>query len=262
MRKIKIIIKKEWAEVFKNRMVVFTVAFLPLIMTALPLIILYTTRDAGAVGSADANQAIASGLCAADPNNPDCFQIYLVNQFMMMFMLIPLAIPTTIAAYSIVGEKNNKSLEPLLATPISTNELLLGKGLSALIPAIIATYGAFICFLIGAWIILIDKSVIIAFVDFRWLVAIFIVGPLMAFFAVNLSLMVSSRVNDPRAAEQLSMVVIVPVLAIFFGQMAGLIVLNGEVITITAIILFFLDMMVYYFANKVFQREIILTRWK
>jgi len=74
--------------------------------------------------------------------------------------------------------------------------------------------------------------------------------------------MISSRVNDPRAAEQLSMVVVVPVLAIFFGQMAGLIVINIGVISIAALILIIFDMLVYYFANKVFQRENILTRWK
>ena len=53
MNKIKVIIKKEWAEVFKNRMVVFTVAFLPLIMTAIPLIVLFASRDVGAAGSMD-----------------------------------------------------------------------------------------------------------------------------------------------------------------------------------------------------------------
>jgi ABC-2 type transport system permease protein len=258
MNKIKIIIKKEWAEVFKNRMVIFTVAFLPLILTAIPLIVLSTTNNI-ASGS---GQSISSEICASDPNNPNCMQVFLVSQFLMMFMLIPLAIPVTFAAYSIVGEKNNKSLEPLLATPIQTSELLLGKSLAALIPAVIATYGSFLCFLIGAWIILADKSIIIAFLDIRWLIAIIIVGPLMAFFAVNLSLMISSRVNDPRAAEQISMIVIVPVLAIFFGQMAGLIVLNTVVISIAAILLIIFDVLVYYFAEKVFQREIILTRWK
>jgi ABC-2 type transport system permease protein len=262
MNKIKIIMKKEWAEVFKNRMVIFTVAFLPLILTAIPLIILYASNGTGPISTTNAGQGISSELCASNPNDPNCLQVYLVSQFLIMFMLIPLAIPVTFAAYSIVGEKNNKSLEPLLATPIKTGELLMGKSLAALIPAVIATYGAFICFILGAWIILTDKSILLAFLDIKWLISILIVGPLMAFFAVNLSLMISSRVNDPRAAEQISMVVIVPVLALFFGQMAGLIVLNTSVITITAIILLVLDGIAYFFATKIFQRENILTRWK
>jgi ABC-2 type transport system permease protein len=96
----------------------------------------------------------------------------------------------------------------------------------------------------------------------RWLIAIFIVGPLMAILAVFLSLMISSRVNDPRAAEQISMVVIVPVLGLFFGQMAGLFVLNRTIITIVAIVLIVLDVFAVFLAVRVFDREAILTRWK
>jgi ABC-2 type transport system permease protein len=264
MGRIKIIIRKEWAEVFKNKMVIFTVAFLPLIMTAIPLIILYSTRDTG-MGDAlnsDMSQTITGGMCSNNLSGAECFQVYLVSQFMMMFMLIPLAIPITIAAYSIVGEKNTRSLEPLLATPISTMELLVGKSLAAVIPAIVATYGSFLIFILGAWILIPSKNVLFAFLDLRWLIAIFIVGPLMAILAVNLSLMISSRVNDPRAAEQISMVVIVPVLGLFFGQMAGLFVLNRQIISIAALILVAIDVFVVYLAIHVFDREAILTRWK
>ena len=264
MDKIRIIVRKEWAEVFKNKMVIFTVAFLPLIMTALPLIILYSTRGTGLSDSlnSEMSQSITGGICSTNLSGSECFQGYLVSQFMLMFMLIPLAIPITIAAYSIVGEKNSRSLEPLLATPISTMELLVGKGLAAVIPAILATYGSFLLFIAGAWLIIPNTNVLFAFLDLRWLIAIFIVGPLMAILAVNLSLMISSRVNDPRAAEQISMVVIVPVLGLFFGQMAGLFVLNKEIITVTAFILLVIDFFVVYLAIKVFDREAILTRWK
>ncbi|MFH2039333.1 MAG: ABC transporter permease subunit [Chloroflexota bacterium] len=264
MEKIKVIVRKEWAEVFKNKMVIFTVAFLPLIMTAIPLIILFSTRDIGTGGDlgTDVGQMVSSGLCLQDLNNSECFQVYLVSQFMMLFMLIPLAIPITIAAYSIVGEKNARSLEPLLATPITTFELLVGKSLAAVIPAIIATYGSFIVFIAGVSLLIKSKAVLMAFMDLRWLVAIFIVGPLMAVLAVNLSLMVSSRVNDPRAAEQISMILIVPVLGLFFGQMAGLFILNKQIITIIAIILVAIDILVVYLAIHVFDREAILTRWR
>jgi ABC-2 type transport system permease protein len=99
-------------------------------------------------------------------------------------------------------------------------------------------------------------------IDARWLLAIFVVGPLMALLAVNLSVIISSRVNDPRVAEQLSMVVIVPVLGIFFGQIAGLFVLNSQLVLIIAVILVILDALLIYLSVDLFQRETILTRWK
>jgi ABC-2 type transport system permease protein len=80
--------------------------------------------------------------------------------------------------------------------------------------------------------------------------------------SVSFAVMISSRVNDPRVAEQISMVVIVPVLGGFFGQIAGLFVLNKQIITIVGFVMLLLDAILFYFATRVFQREQILTRWK
>ncbi len=63
-------------------------------------------------------------------------------------------------------------------------------------------------------------------------------------------------------AEQVSMVVIVPVLAGFFGQVAGLFVLNKQIISIVALVMLVLDGLLLYLTTRVFQREQILTRWK
>jgi len=272
MNKIKTIIRKEWAEVFKNRMVFFTVAFLPLIMVAIPLGILFAMRgeipleDANAGGAAvgdfigDIPQQF-DAFCPSDLAGGECFQVYLVSQFMIMFMIIPLAIPATIAAYSIVGEKTTRSLEPLLATPITTGELLIGKSLAATIPAVIATYGAFGIYAVAAWFIIPNRSVYLAMMDARWLLSVFVVGPLLALLAVNISIMVSSRVNDPRVAEQISMVVIVPMLAVFFGQFAGLFIINRTLVLISALVLLVIDAVLIYLAIQLFQRETILTRW-
>jgi ABC-2 type transport system permease protein len=262
MNKIKTIIRKEWAEVFKNRMVLFTVAFMPLILTALPLVILYTT-GAGDVAGMDASMPDQfNAFCPPGLSGGECFQVFLVSQFMIMFMILPLAIPITISAYSIVGEKTNRSLEPLLATPITTAELLIGKSLAAAIPAIVATYAAFGIFVLGAWILVPNPTLLGAFLDARWLLAIFVVGPLMAVMAINVSIMVSSRVNDPRVAEQLSMIVLVPVLAVFFAQIAGLFVINRQLVLYAAVVMLAIDAVLVYMAVHVFQREVILTRWK
>jgi ABC-2 type transport system permease protein len=264
MKKIRTIILKEWAEVFRNRMVIFTVAFLPLLMTAIPLGIIYSTRGtASATGNAIGSQLpsdMTQSMCPSGLSGSDCFQVFLVSEFMMLFMLVPVAIPVTIAAYSIVGEKT--SLEPLLATPITTVELLVGKCLAAVIPAILATYAAFGIFSLGTWLIVANKTLLFALLDARWLIAIFLVGPLLALLAVVFSLMISSRVNDPRVAEQISMIIILPVLGGFFGQVAGLFVLNKQIITIVAFVMLVLDALMLYLATRVFQREQILTRWK
>jgi len=263
MNKTWIIVRKDWAEVFKNRFVLFTVAFLPLILTALPLIILYATRstsDLGGFSSADMPAGFAA-LCR-EMSGGECVQYFIVSQFMLLFMLIPMAIPVTIASYSIVGEKTTRTLEPVLATPVTTFELLAGKALAAAIPAVVVTWLGFAVFAVGTRVLLLSPNVTARLLDPLWLIAIFIVGPLLAVAAVSVTVMVSSRANDPRVAEQLSMLVIMPLLAAFFGQITGLFFLNQTLILWMAVGLVVVDSGLLALATHIFQRETILTRWK
>ena len=262
MNKIKTIVRKEWAEVFKKRMVLFTVIFLPLFLSVLPLVILYSMGSSGANSANTELPAQFRQLCKADLTAGECMQYYIVSEFLIMFMLVPLFVPVNIASYSIVGEKTTRSLEPLLATPITTGELLMGKNLASVIPAIIATWAGFAIFAIGSIIITGGGALASALLDPMWLIAIFLAGPLLAVLSVNFSIMVSSRVNDPRVAEQVSSVIILPLMAVFFGQIAGLFILNSTLILLMCVVLAFLDVLVIYLAVRLFQRETILTRWK
>ena len=175
---------------------------------------------------------------------------------------MPLMIPVTIAAYSIVGEKSTRTLEPLLATPITTIELLAGKGLAAVLPAVGATWLAFAVFAIGARLLGVGPGLVSKLADPMWLLAIFVVGPLLAIASVSFAVMISSRVNEPRVAEQLAGLVVLPLLALFFGQVSGLILLNSRLVLWMAIGLLVLDSGLLAFAVQLFQRESILTRWK
>lgn len=261
--RIQTIVDKEWSEIFKNRIVLFTVTFMPLMLTLLPLAILYFTRPASGQLTGDSADIPPQFMQLCQGINPvDCMQYFLLNQFLLMFMMMPLIIPTAIAAYSIVGEKTTRSLEPLLATPITTIELLVGKALSAVIPAILVTWGAFFLFILLMPLVGASPAVVRLVVAPTWLLAILLIGPLMAIASVNLAVIVSSRVNDPRVAEQISGILVVPVLALLFGQIAGLIVINPGIMFITAIMMIIIDSGLIYIGTQLFEREAILTRWK
>lgn len=262
MDKIITIIFKEWSEVFKNKLVLFTTLFLPLFFTGMLLLFLFFT------GTPQADEALAElplpmdQICPAGISASECLQYYMTTQFMMMFMMLPVIIPVNIAAYSIVGEKTTRSLEPLLATPISTIELVTGKNLAAVIPAVLATWLGYLIFMIGAFVMTGSQSLVMAFLDPLWLVAIFIIGPGLAIISVNFAVMVSSRVNDPRVAEQLAVVVILPLLLLLFGQLSGFIVLNRTLMIIFAMVVLTFDAILVPLAVRLFQRETILTRWR
>jgi ABC-2 type transport system permease protein len=168
----------------------------------------------------------------------------------------------TIAAYSIVGEKTTHSLEPLLATPISTFELLAGKSMAAAIPAIILSWIAFILFILLLPIVGVGSAVRDYILGPTWIVAVVVIGPLMAIASVNFAVIVSSRVNDPRAAEQISAVLIVPLMAVIFGQLAGLLVINLYFMIGAVVVIALIDLGLLRLGAALFQREAILTRWK
>ncbi len=263
MNRIRAIITKEWREVFKNKFVIFTVSFLPLMITALPLVMLYFT------GSSDDFSGISVSdlppqfkpLCG-DLNGGDCMLYYIVTQFILLFMMVPVIIPMTIASYSIVGEKTTRTLEPLLATPVSTLEILVGKGLAGVIPAVLATWVGYLLYAGGAYLMVDNREVVSKLFDPLWMIAIFGVGPLLSVLGVSISVMISSRVNDPRVAEQISGIFVLPVVGLFIGQMSGFILINEQFILWMALALAVLDAILFYFAIQVFQRETILSRWK
>ena len=263
MRRAWTIVRKEWAEIFKNRFVLFTVAFLPMLLTAIPLVILYVTGSQSDLGGliADDLPRNFSQICE-ELDGAACAQYFLVSQFLLLFMLMPLAIPITIASYSIIGEKTRRTLEPVLATPITTVELLAGKAAAAVIPAVLVTWIAFGVFLLGSALLAVEPAVLSRLTDPLWLTAVLVVGPLLALAAVSVAVMVSSRSSDPRVAEQLSMLVILPLLALFFGQISGLILLNQKLILWMALVLSVIDAGLLAFSVHLFERETILTRWR
>ncbi len=264
MKKILVLIRKEWSEVFRNKLVIFSVSFLPLIFSAIPLVLLYGMRSADISGlQSEFGAAIEQLRPLCGPlNDLECTQFLLLQQFMVLFLMMPAIIPITIASYSIVGEKTAHTLEPLLATPISTMQIVAGKALAAAIPALLASLASFMIFAGGTAILATSPTVALRLFSPLWLIGIFVVGPLLSLTGVSLAVMISSRVNDPRAAEQLSALIILPVMALFLGQLFGAVIINQGFLLVIAAALVVVDTALLYFATRLFQRENILTRWK
>ncbi len=263
MDKIRTVVSKEWAEVFKNKLVLFSVLFLPIILAILPLgmLIAFNRIEGFETEMNDPEIMQMAGQMCVGLNSADCTLVYTLNLFVLMFMILPVAIPVTIAAYSIVGEKTTRSLEPLLATPITTVELLVAKIIAAVVPAIAATWVAFGIFLAGAWL-LAPPAVFAEFFDALWLLAILVVAPLLTVLATCVAVIVSSRVSDPRVAEQLSAVVILPLILLIVGQSVGLVLIDRQLMIMLGLIVLVLDVILVYLAIRLFERETILTRWK
>ena len=263
MNKIGVILQKEWLELRQQRGLLLGVMLPPLLLTVLPLVTAYglghTASIAGSRGQLPPgiNNPAFVGL-----TQPEVGQVIVGQQFSILLLLLPMIIPSVIAAYSIVGEKTNRTLEPLLATPIRSWELLLGKSLASLIPAIGITWLCGAVFAAGLASVAINARVFTTVVSPGWVLVLMLCTPLLALIAVAAMVAISSRVNDPRTAQQLSGVGVVPILLVFFGQITGWLVLRPALVLGAVVVLGLLAVLAMWGAARLFQREVILTRWK
>jgi ABC-2 type transport system permease protein len=193
------------------------------------------------------------GLAANLPN--------LLNSFSFFIVIGAAYIPLGIASYSIVGEKVEKSLEPLLATPLTDGEILLGKAIAALLPTLVAMYAGAAVFMVGVDAVTFGELGYYYFPNWTFGVLLVLV-PVAVVMSVLYSIIVSSRVNDVRSANSYGIFIFLPFLAIYFASEIGIISLDITGILIIAGILSAIDIALYFVGTAAFQREEILTKWK
>ena len=256
--KVRAIVEKEVADARKNRMIIISMALVPILLVALTLgTAVYMLNSADGMDEDDAS-IIPPQLGDIEPLH--AVLMMLNDQYLFYFLIIPMMMPVYIAAYSIVGEKETRSLEPLLATPITVWELLVGKSIAAVVPPVILTWLSFIVLLIGGYFVM-PEPVFEALVRPVWIVGTALLSPLLALLSVFSGVIVSSRLNDPRAAQQVTGIFVVPIVALSMVVLAGKIFLDVWVVVLAAAVTLVLDSVVLFFAIKLFQRETILTRW-
>ncbi len=188
--------------------------------------------------------------------------LLVLDSFLLFFVIIPAAIPALLASYSFVGEKLNKSLEPLLATPTTDGELLLGKSLSIFLPTMGATWLSATLFVIISNMLLEPVLGFAPLPTIPWLIAIVLIAPLFCTLSIMANVIISSRVSDVRASQQLGALVILPALFLFMLPLFGVFVLGVLGILLFAGGLFAVNLVIGYLALKLFQRERILVTWK
>ena len=260
MKKALIILGKEWRELRSERTLVFSTLLPPLLFAILPVLIAFAAgqtpdEDMGELGAVLADPALA-GLSSLELG-----QAIIGRQFGLLMLLTPLIVPSVIASYSIVGEKTRRTLEPLLATPIHSWELLLGKSLTALIPTLIVTWIGAALFVGGMALVAVSSAVMRAIISPGWLTTLLLCTGPLALIMIAACVAISARVNDPRTAQQVSAIAVVPLLALFFAQLIGVIVLSAAFALAMATILTVIAVLAVWAAAGIFQREHILTRW-
>jgi ABC-type Na+ efflux pump permease subunit len=126
---------------------------------------------------------------------------------------VPATVPAVISAYSVVGEREQGTLEPVLTTPVTNGEFLVGKALAALVPTLAISYG--IIGLVLAVVALFSPAGVPSAV-FRapLLLALALFTPLIAGWSILVGIATSARSRDVRVAQQIATFASLPPVAV------------------------------------------------
>ena len=262
------IIKKEWEDTLSTWNTRLIISLLPILIIGQALLIIYlVVRFAGeAILTNTIVQTAVEKLeiilpSIADLPALDKLQVLLFSQIHVYLLLIPVMIAITFATFSIIEEKQNRSLEPLLATPVRTDELFMGKALAGSIPALIITWLCAGLSLIGI-AYLGTSHILSTVVTASWFISVFLLVPAVTMLSFLLGVIISSRVNDPKNAQNISLIIILPVFALIAVQVIGALLLTPWLFFIIAVIVGIVDVVVLRTGVRLFQRESIIVRWR
>jgi ABC-type Na+ efflux pump permease subunit len=235
-RRVRAIVRKELRIYRRNRSMVTAMAIIPIVFLIQPLVSVFTLSSATATA--------------------------LSHRHELLYMLgIPALVPATLASYSVVGERQQSTLEPVLGTPIRRSELLLGKALAVLAPSIAVSYAVFALF-----VVLIElfahAGVASAILRTPDVLAQIVFTPLIAGWSIWIAVAISTRSSDVRVAQQLASLASLPTIA--FTTLTSLNVLHPtlHLALVFAIALLALNRVGWRVVSALFDRERLIASTK
>ena len=177
-----------------------------------------------------------------------------------MYLIIPLMVASVIAADSFAGEKERKTLEALIYTPITDFELFAAKLLTAWLPAVAVSLIGFVCYTLvanlaawrtmGGWF----------FPNWMWVILALWVAPAAAALGLSTMVLVSARASGFQDAYQIGGVVVLPIILLLVGQIAGVLYFNIGLTSLMGLILWIIDLGLLSLGARSFQRSEIITQ--
>lgn len=192
----------------------------------------------------------------------DALTRYTLRAVVAFYLLMPIAIASTAAAFSIVGEKQQRTLEPILATPITDREFLAGKLLVCLVPTVAVTWITALVSVILVDLVTLARSGEMVLPDRFWVAGIGVLSPLLGVAVTLITMRMSARSVDPQATVQAAALAVVPGFLVIFGLFGKVLIASFSALVAAIGLTIVLDLWLFRRVEKTFEREEILTRWR
>lgn len=264
------IAKKDLYEARQNKSVWLPIMIVPAIFVlVIPLVIIILASN-GTLAQEMASDpstaklleklpAFMSAAIAGKTTTQAMLVLVLGYFFAPYFLILPIMFATVIASESFAGERERKTIEALLYTPATDAELFFGKVMAGFIPAVLITWASFLGYIIvlnaagypvmgGLW-----------FPINSWYPLMFWVSPALSLLGVSATVLISSKVQTFMGAYQTSASLVLLVIALFVGQLTGIMYLSTLVNLLFGLLIFLVDGVLMWLSVKVFNRAKILA---
>jgi ABC-type transport system involved in multi-copper enzyme maturation permease subunit len=229
------VLRKELREYRRSPFIVGTMAVLPLVFLIEPLITIF--RIGPSVAPSVVDKAVGATF--------------------LVLLIAPAMLPAVIAAYSVVGEREQGTLEPLLTTPLRREELLLGKALGVVVPAVGIAYVLFAVIQVCAHLFASNAAVVSALGQGPHILAEILFAPLLAGWSIWVG--ISTRASDVRVAQQLGTLSSIPPLAVVALVSFNVFAPSVTLAVVFALILLVADVVLFRIVVALFDRERLIT---
>jgi ABC-2 type transport system permease protein len=266
-RAMRAIMRKDLKQVFQNKMVWMPFIIVPaILLVALPLFLVLLPSLAGPGEFDDVatllNQMpsqLREGLSGLSGQ-----QMWVVvssnYMFAPMFLIVPLMVSSILGADSFAGEKERKTLEGLLYTPVTDSELFVAKLLVALLPALAIDVASFVLY--GLVVNLSGYRVMerIFFPTPTWWALVFWLGPGVAVAGLGTTVLISSKAKTFMQAQQASGALVLPIVFLMIGQISGLFFFGVELILIVGLAMWSVGIWLIWIGAKTVSRGELIAR--
>lgn len=268
-RAIFAVVRKDLKVVLQNKGVIIPIIALPVIIFgALPWLAFLAPNLVNVAGAnfdelAELIEIMPAGLQAElAPYNMEqqATVFFLVYMLAPLFLIIPLMVAATIAADSIAGERERRTLEALLYSPTTDLELFLAKLLSSWLAAIAVSTAGFLLYTVmanaAAWPTLGE----LFFPNWMWIALTFWVAPAAAGLGLATMVLVSGRAKGFQDAYQTGSAVVLPVILLLFGQISGVMYFSLWMVLLIGLVFWVIDLILIWIGSKSFQRSTLIAR--
>jgi len=268
-RILKAMIKKDLRDIYRTNTLLTTIIVIPIVFS-----VLFPTLLVGSSLLFDIEKAVGNdvekmlSMFLSQTNNEQTFTnieqqiVYLFINYLLpsLFLLVPIITASVVAANSFVGEKERRTLESLLFSPVSIKTLFLSKTIASFIPSFLVSVTSFIlCGIIinGLGYQLFGE---IIFPSSNWVALIICLSPMVILFTVLLNLYISSRVKTYQEAQNMSGIIVLPVIALIVGQVSGLFLVGAQLTLIIAAVILVVNVVLLLRITKLSDRHILFEK--